>query len=447
VSRTLRIMALAAMAAFLPAPASVQGRPQQDASKGATRRAAAGRDGTPGRIAKFNTNGRVSDSNVTEDDAGRIGVGTTAPTSPLTVDGLVETTGAGGGIKFADGSVQTTAGLSGVAHDATLQGAGTSASPLGVALPLRLVAPYPGSVLEVVNSSPSTALSVTSSFGAGDRAGGAGILSQAGGGDVVGGIGVTGGGGSAFNGVGGDGVRGLGGNVTRGIGGSGLSGFGGAGVGTSDGTQGGTGGFGVRAVGGSSSGAGRRGGTGIEASAGSGLSGAGPGRAGVFRGDVEVIGTLSKAGGSFKIDHPLTPESKYLSHSFVESPDMKNIYDGVVSLDANGEAVVEMPEWFEALNRDFRYLLTPMGAAMPGLFVAEEMSDNRFKISGGAAGMKVSWQVTGVRQDAWANKHRIPVEEQKPEVEQGYYLHPEAFDQPEERGVEWATRQQYGSPE
>jgi hypothetical protein len=242
-------------------------------------------------------------------------------------------------------------------------------------------------------------------------------------------------------------VRGIGGTVIRGIGGTGVNGIGGPGVGTADGTQGGTGGFGVRAVGGSSTGAGRRGGTGIEAVAGNGFSGAAPGRAGVFRGDVDVIGTLSKAGGSFKIDHPLDPEGKYLSHSFVESPDMKNIYDGVVALDANGEAVVEMPEWFEALNRDFRYLLTPMGAAMPGLYVAEEMADNRFKISGGAAGMKVSWQVTGVRQDAWANKHRIPVEERKPEVEQGYYLHPEAFDQPEERGVEWVTRQQYGSPE
>ena len=93
-------------------------------------------------------------------------------------------------------------------------------------------------------------------------------------------------------------------------------------------------------------------------------------------------------------------------------------------LDSNGEAVVEMPEWFSALNREFRYLLTPLGASMPGLYVAEEISDNRFKIAGGVAGKKVSWQVTGIRQDAWANKHRIPVEEEKSEVERGFYLHP-----------------------
>ena len=52
--------------------------------------------------------------------------------------------------------------------------------------------------------------------------------------------------------------------------------------------------------------------------------------------------------------------------------------------------------------------------------------------------MKVSWQVTGIRHDAFANKNRIKVEEDKPQRERGFYLHPEAFNQPEERGVEWA---------
>ena len=168
---------------------------------------------------------------------------------------------------------------------------------------------------------------------------------------------------------------------------------------------------------------------------GTALNGAFAGR---FFGNVTVTGMLSKAGGSFKIDHPLDPENKYLYHSFVESPDMKNIHDGVVVLDSNGDATVELPEWFEALNRDFRYLLTPIGAPGPGLYIAEEISNNRFRVAGGTAGMKVSWQVTGIRQDAWARKNRIPVEEKKSEIERGYYLHPEAFDQPEERGLEWA---------
>ena len=84
--------------------------------------------------------------------------------------------------------------------------------------------------------------------------------------------------------------------------------------------------------------------------------------AGLFDGDVNVTGTLSKGAGAFRIDHPLDPENKYLSHSFVESPDMKNIYDGVAIFDGAGEAIVTLPDWFEALNEDFRYQLTPMGA-------------------------------------------------------------------------------------
>ena len=44
--------------------------------------------------------------------------------------------------------------------------------------------------------------------------------------------------------------------------------------------------------------------------------------------------------------------------------------------------------------------------------------------------MKVSWQVTGIRHDAFANAHRIPESVRKPEPEIGTYLHPEAFGKP-----------------
>jgi hypothetical protein len=155
-------------------------------------------------------------------------------------------------------------------------------------------------------------------------------------------------------------------------------------------------------------------------------------------GPVNVVGTLTKSGGSFKIDHPLDPANKYLSHSFVESPDMKNIYDGVATLDANGQADVALPDWFGALNKDFRYQLTAVGAPGPNLYIASEISGNRFKIAGGAAGGKVSWQVTGTRQDAWAKAHRIPVEELKPAEERGSYLAPELFGQPQEKSLRLA---------
>ncbi|MCG3126281.1 MAG: hypothetical protein CHACPFDD_01112 [Phycisphaerae bacterium] len=150
------------------------------------------------------------------------------------------------------------------------------------------------------------------------------------------------------------------------------------------------------------------------------------GLAATFTGNVGVSGTLSKSAGSFKIDHPLDPANKYLYHSFVESPDMKNFYDGVAVLDDAGSAVVELPAWFQALNADFRYQLTTIGAFAP-VYVAREISDKKFVIAGGKSGLKVSWQVTGIRHDAYAQAHRIPVEAEKPLAERGRYLHPSLF--------------------
>ena len=156
--------------------------------------------------------------------------------------------------------------------------------------------------------------------------------------------------------------------------------------------------------------------------------------AGQFYGNVTVNGTLSKSGGSFKIDDPIDPANKYLSHSFVESPDMMNIYNGNVTTDAKGEAVVTMPDYFEALNRDFRYQLTVMGQFAQAI-VGSKISGNTFVIKTDKPGVEVSWQVTGVRQDVWANAHRIPNEEAKPTGERGHYLHPELFGHTGERSI------------
>jgi hypothetical protein len=154
-------------------------------------------------------------------------------------------------------------------------------------------------------------------------------------------------------------------------------------------------------------------------------------------GNLAVTGTLSKGGGSFKIDHPLDPANKTLSHSFVESPDMMSIYNGVTQLDAKGRAWVTLPDWFESLNGDFRYLLTAIGAPQPRLYVAEEINGNRFEIAGGKPRARVSWQLTGIRHDAYANAHRIAVEEDKPASERGYYLHPEAIGEPATKSVNY----------
>jgi hypothetical protein len=157
-------------------------------------------------------------------------------------------------------------------------------------------------------------------------------------------------------------------------------------------------------------------------------------------GSAIVSGNLSKGGGSFKIDHPLDPANKYLLHSFVESPDMMNVYNGNVTLDDAGEATVELPDWWDALNRDARYQLTPFGASMPDLYVRSGVRNRAFKIAGGVAGKEVSWQVTGIRKDAWAEANRIPVEVAKTGQARGKYLHPKAHGKPESAGIDHAMQ-------
>jgi hypothetical protein len=160
--------------------------------------------------------------------------------------------------------------------------------------------------------------------------------------------------------------------------------------------------------------------------------------AGYFWGKVQVTGALIKTGGGFQIDHPADPAGKYLNHSFVESSERKNVYDGVAVLDRRGEATVRLPSWVEAVNRDFRYQLTPIGRPAPDLHVGRPLSRGRFGIAGGRRGLRVSWQLTGVRKDAWARANPIDVEERKTGVERGTYLHPTLHGQPESMNVDRA---------
>jgi hypothetical protein len=159
------------------------------------------------------------------------------------------------------------------------------------------------------------------------------------------------------------------------------------------------------------------------------------GYAGYFDGDINVTGSVDKAASAYKIDHPLDPENRYLSHSTVSSPDMMNIYNGNITLDAYGMATVNLPEYFQALNQDFRYQLTAIGMPGPNLYIAEEISENSFRIAGGEPGMKVSWQVTGIRSDAYANVHRTEVVADKSSEERGYYLHPKSHGLSPEMGI------------
>ncbi|MGH2355353.1 MAG: hypothetical protein ACRDJN_27400 [Chloroflexota bacterium] len=162
------------------------------------------------------------------------------------------------------------------------------------------------------------------------------------------------------------------------------------------------------------------------------------GFAGQFNGNVDINGTLTKAAGAFKIDHPLDPENKVLLHSFVESPEMMNVYSGTTTTNADGLAEVTLPDWFEALNRDVRYQLTPIGSLTLAA-VNSEVADNRFVIRTNEPRVKVSWQVTGVRRDAYAEAHPVPVEQPKAEADRGRYLHPLEHGKPREAGIRHLT--------
>lgn len=163
-------------------------------------------------------------------------------------------------------------------------------------------------------------------------------------------------------------------------------------------------------------------------------SGAGTNYAGYFSGDVEVTGTITKSGSEFKIDHPDDPANKTLSHASVASPEMKNVYDGVVVLDAQGMAAVELPPYFESLNGDFRYQLTCIGG-YASVYISQEISGNSFTIAGGNPGLKVSWQVTGIRKDPFAITHPVTIEKTKSPDEIGKYVNPEAFGRSPEDGI------------
>lgn len=151
-------------------------------------------------------------------------------------------------------------------------------------------------------------------------------------------------------------------------------------------------------------------------------------------GNLTVTGTISGGSKSFFIDHPVEPETKYLVHVSVESPEMTTMYSGNAVLDADGSATVQLPSYFDALNLDIRYQLTCVGG-WANVYIAEKVSNNRFRIAGGTPGLEVSWLLIGVRDDAWARRNRIQPEQEKTGNERGRYLHPEAFDQPSSRGV------------
>jgi hypothetical protein len=163
--------------------------------------------------------------------------------------------------------------------------------------------------------------------------------------------------------------------------------------------------------------------------------------AGIFNGDVMISGVLTATTKHFKIDHPLDPANKYLVHASVESSEMMNIYTGNVTTDAQGEARVQLPAWFEVVNTDFRYQLTVIGQFAQAI-VSSEVQNHEFAIRSSVPNVKVSWQITGVRQDAFAKANPMVVEEEKDPRLKGFYIHPEFYGAPAQKQIEWARHPQ-----
>ena len=157
----------------------------------------------------------------------------------------------------------------------------------------------------------------------------------------------------------------------------------------------------------------------------------------------EVIANKLSVTGTknFKIDHPLDPANKYLIHSCVESSERINIYSGNITTDGNGFSLVELPGYFQALNIDYRYQLTAIGQKAQS-WIETEINNNQFTIKTDKPNVKVSWQVTGIRNDEYAKQNPMVVEEGKETAEKGKYLMPELFRKPKEMGIHYVKTEE-----
>jgi hypothetical protein len=163
------------------------------------------------------------------------------------------------------------------------------------------------------------------------------------------------------------------------------------------------------------------------------------GSAGYFEGPVYITGGCTGCSGPsvLKIDDPLDPAHKYLNHASVVSPQMKDVYDGMVTTNARGFATVRLPGYFQALNRTFRYQLTVVGKTHWDAKAAvwNEIAHNRFTIRTDQPNVKVSWQVTGVRHDRFAEAHPTRVIVPKSKADQGKYVNPQVYGKPRSDGI------------
>jgi hypothetical protein len=155
-------------------------------------------------------------------------------------------------------------------------------------------------------------------------------------------------------------------------------------------------------------------------------------------GKVWVNGDFTALGVKlFTMDHPLDPENKTLAHAAIESNEVMNLYSGNVTTDANGKVTVTLPDYFEAINKDFRYQLTVLGGTFAQAIISKEISNNKFEIATNQPNVKVSWEVKGVRNDARMKMNPFVAEQQKTGAQRGKYIDPKSHNQPESKSVSY----------
>lgn len=153
---------------------------------------------------------------------------------------------------------------------------------------------------------------------------------------------------------------------------------------------------------------------------------------------LHVGGSFTATGvKAFTIDHPLDPENKILRHFALESNEVLNVYSGTITTDANGKTTVSLPAYFEAINKDIRYQLTVVGTFAQAI-VSKEVVSNQFEIATNQPNVKVSWEVTGVRNDGYMQYvNTLQSEELKSDDMKGKYIEPKAHQMPEYLGINY----------
>jgi hypothetical protein len=165
---------------------------------------------------------------------------------------------------------------------------------------------------------------------------------------------------------------------------------------------------------------------------------------GVFsQGNTAATGTKT-----FIIDHPKDPAHKMLKHFSIESNEVLNMYRGIDVFDTNGKATISLPDYYDSINMNPSYQLTPIGAAMPNLYIAREISNGKFVVAGGEPNKKVSWQITAERNDPYMqqNPEQREVVVTKKGERKGKYLNPELHGQSKEKGMFYNANNQNIKP-